>query len=63
VSAYCPGTGWIDLDPTNNLIPSNGHVTLAWGRDYGDVSPLHGLILGGGVPALTVAVDMEMFES
>jgi transglutaminase-like putative cysteine protease len=63
VSAYCPGTGWLDLDPTNNLIPSNGHVTVAWGRDYGDVSPLRGLILGGGVHALTVAVDMEIFES
>jgi transglutaminase-like putative cysteine protease len=63
VSAYCPGTGWLDLDPTNNLVPSNGHVTLAWGRDYGDVSPLRGLILGGGVHALTVAVDMEVFES
>jgi transglutaminase-like putative cysteine protease len=63
VSAYCPGTGWLDLDPTNNLVPSDGHVTLAWGRDYGDVSPLHGLILGGGVHALNVSVDMEMFES
>jgi transglutaminase-like putative cysteine protease len=63
VSAYCPGTGWLDLDPTNNLVPSNGHVTLAWGRDYGDVSPLRGLILGGGVQALTVAVDMETIES
>jgi transglutaminase-like putative cysteine protease len=63
VSAYCPGTGWLDLDPTNNLVPSNGHVTLAWGRDYGDVSPLHGLILGGGAHALTVSVDMELLES
>jgi transglutaminase-like putative cysteine protease len=63
VSAYCPGTGWLDLDPTNNLVPSNGHVTLAWGRDYGDVSPLRGLILGGGVHALAVAVDMETFDS
>jgi transglutaminase-like putative cysteine protease len=63
VSAYCPGSGWLDLDPTNNLVPSNGHVTLAWGRDYGDVSPVRGLILGGGVHALTVAVDMEMLES
>jgi transglutaminase-like putative cysteine protease len=63
VSAYCPGAGWLDLDPTNNLVPSNGHVTLAWGRDYGDVSPLRGLILGGGVHALNVAVDMEMLES
>jgi transglutaminase-like putative cysteine protease len=63
VSAYCPGTGWLDLDPTNNVVPSNGHVTLAWGRDYGDVSPLHGLILGGGAHALHVAVDMELLES
>ena len=63
VSAYCPGTGWLDLDPTSNLVPSNGHVTLAWGRDYGDVSPLRGLILGGGVHALTVAVDMDILES
>jgi transglutaminase-like putative cysteine protease len=59
VSAYCSGTGWLDVDPTNNVAPSDGHVTLAWGRDFGDVSPLHGLILGGGVHALKVAVDLE----
>jgi transglutaminase-like putative cysteine protease len=59
VSAYCPGIGWLDMDPTNNVVPSNGHVTLAWGRDYGDVSPLRGLILGGGAHTLKVAVDME----
>jgi transglutaminase-like putative cysteine protease len=63
VSAYCPGFGWIDLDPTNNVVPSNGHVTLAWGRDYGDVSPLYGLVSGGGVHALTVAVDVVALES
>jgi transglutaminase-like putative cysteine protease len=63
VSAYCSGAGWIDLDPTNNVVPSNGHVTLAWGRDYGDVSPLFGLVSGGGVHALTVAVDVEALES
>jgi transglutaminase-like putative cysteine protease len=63
VSAYCPGIGWLDLDPTNNLVPSNGHVTLAWGRDYGDVSPLRGLILGGGAHTLKVAVDMEPIDS
>jgi len=63
VSAYAPGIGWIDIDPTNNLVPSNGHVTLAWGRDYGDVSPLHGLILGGGAHILKVAVDMEPLSS
>jgi transglutaminase-like putative cysteine protease len=63
VSAYCPGIGWLDVDPTNNVVPSNGHVTLAWGRDYGDVSPLRGLILGGGAHTLKVAVDMEPVDS
>ena len=63
VSAYSPGVGWLDLDPTNNLVPSNQHVTLGWGRDYGDVSPLHGLIQGGGVNDLTVAVDMDAVEA
>jgi transglutaminase-like putative cysteine protease len=63
VSAYCPGFGWLDMDPTNNIVPSNGHVTLAWGRDYGDVSPLRGLILGGGAHTLKVGVDMEPLDS
>ena len=63
VSAYCPGVGWFDVDPTNNIVPSNGHVTLAWGRDYGVVSPLRGLILGGGSHTLKVAVDLEPIAS
>lgn len=63
VSAYCPGIGWIDLDPTNNVVPSNSHITVAWGRDYGDVSPLHGLIQGGGANDLSVSVDVEALES
>ncbi len=63
VSAYCPGIGWIDVDPTNNIVPSDGHVTVAWGRDYGDVSPLRGLILGGGAHTLKVGVDMEPVEA
>jgi transglutaminase-like putative cysteine protease len=63
VSVYCPGAGWLDVDPTNNVVPSNGHVTLACGRDYGDVSPLRGLILGGGSHTLKVAVDMEPVDS
>ena len=62
-SAYCRGVGWLDMDPTNNVAPSDGHVTLAWGRDYGDVSPLRGLILGGGGHSLRVAVDMEPLTS
>jgi transglutaminase-like putative cysteine protease len=63
VSAYCPGWGWLDVDPTNNVVPSDGHVTLAWGRDYSDVSPLHGLVLGGEAHTLQVAVDMEPIGS
>ncbi len=48
VSVWCPRQGWVDFDPTNNLIPALEHITLAWGRDFGDVSPLRGVILGGG---------------
>jgi len=59
ISAYSHDERWIDMDPTNNVAPTDGHVTLAWGRDYGDVSPLRGLILGGGRNALKVEVDIE----
>ena len=59
VSAYCPGIGWLDVDPTNNVVPSESHVTLAWGRDYGDVSPVRGVILGGRDHKVEVGVDME----
>ena len=62
VSVYCPGSGWLDVDPTNNLIPSESHVTLAWGRDYGDVSPLRGVILGGRRHKLHVGVDLEPID-
>jgi transglutaminase-like putative cysteine protease len=51
--------GWVDLDPTNNLLVSDEHVTLAWGRDFQDVSPLRGIILGGGRHALRVNVDLD----
>jgi transglutaminase-like putative cysteine protease len=43
-----PGAGWLDLDPTNDLVPGTGHVRLAVGRDFGDVTPLRGVIRGGG---------------
>jgi transglutaminase-like putative cysteine protease len=59
LSAYCPGMGWLDVDPTNNVVPSYNHVMLGWGRDYGDVSPLRGVILGGRDHTLKVAVDVE----
>ena len=48
LSVWCPRMGWVDLDPTNDVLPALRHVTLAWGRDYGDVSPLRGVVLGGG---------------
>lgn len=48
VSVYCPRNGWVDFDPTNNILPALEHITLAWGRDFSDVSPLRGIILGGG---------------
>jgi transglutaminase-like putative cysteine protease len=48
ISVWCPRQGWVDFDPTNNLLPTLEHVTLAWGRDFADVSPLRGVILGGG---------------
>ena len=54
-----PEHGWVDVDPTNNLIVSDEHVVLGWGRDFGDVSPVRGVILGGGRHSLTVAVDVE----
>ncbi len=58
LSLYCPGFGWIDLDPTNNVIPSDKHVLVAWGRDYADVSPVRGVILGGGHHSIHVSVDV-----
>src|SRR5262249_21042419 len=58
VSVFCPGIGWIDLDPTNNQVASDEHILLAWGRDYDDVSPIKGVILGGGPHKVTVAVDV-----
>ena len=61
ISLYCPnadGGAWIDFDPTNNLLPDTQHITLAWGRDFGDVSPLRGVILGGDAHELDVAVTV-----
>ena len=54
-----PEHGWVDLDPTNNLIVSDEHLVLAWGRDYGDISPVRGVILGGGEHTATVSVTLE----
>jgi transglutaminase-like putative cysteine protease len=58
LSVSCPRYGWVDLDPTNDLLCSERHVTLAWGRDYADVSPLRGVILGGAEHELHVGVSV-----
>ena len=58
-AAYVPDAGWVDFDPTNDLIPADRHVTTAWGRDYADVTPLKGVIFGGGPHILEVSVDMQ----
>lgn len=59
VSIYAPEVGWIEVDPTNNLICSDQHVRVAYGRDYADVSMLNGAVTGGGEHKLTVEVTME----
>lgn len=58
VSVWVPDQGWYDLDPTNDQAAGEEYVTLGWGRDYGDVAPMRGLVLGGGASTLTVAVDV-----
>lgn len=59
VAVYSPPFGWIELDPTNNIWVGVEHVAVAWGRDFGDVSPLRGIILGGGRHKLSVNVTVE----
>lgn len=54
-----PGLGWAQLDPTNGIVAKDEHVVLAWGRDFSDVSPLRGVLLGGGAHSLSVSVDLE----
>ena len=63
ISVHCPGQGWIDADPTNELLPADRHVTLGWARDFADVSPLKGVILGGGAHTVEVVVDVEQIPS
>jgi len=60
LSIFIPGMGWMDLDPTNNVIPTDQHLTLAWGRDYSDVTPVKGTVLGGSEHLLSVSVDVSV---
>jgi transglutaminase-like putative cysteine protease len=59
VSVYCPPFGWVDLDPTNDVRVATDHIVIAWGRDFGDVSPLRGVIVGGGRHRLSVRVSVQ----
>ena len=58
LSVFQPGWGWLDLDPTNNMVAGQDHIVVAWGRDYDDVSPVRGVVLGGGDHQVHVAVDV-----
>ncbi len=62
-SAWVPGIGWLDFDPTNNQVPDDRYVRVARGRDYSDVPPLKGVVFGGGAMRLHVAVDVTPIES
>jgi transglutaminase-like putative cysteine protease len=58
VSVFCPQLGWIDFDPTNRCLVQSEHITLGWGRDFSDVTPLRGVVLGGGEQELDVSVTV-----
>jgi transglutaminase-like putative cysteine protease len=57
-SVFCGPRGWVDVDPTNNVFPSVEHITVSWGRDYGDVCPIQWMFVGGGQHKMRVAVDV-----
>jgi len=61
-SVYIPHLGWVDFDPTNNLMPAEQHVTIGWGRDYADIAPMRGILLSSGTHGLSVSVDMRRVE-
>jgi transglutaminase-like putative cysteine protease len=62
IATWVPELGWIDFDPTNDLIPGEEHVTIGHGRDFSDVTPIRGVILGGGAHTLTVSVDVSPID-
>lgn len=62
LSIYTPEYGWVDLDPTNNMIPQQQHVIIGWGRDYSDITPVKGVVMGGGIHQLGVSVDMNQIK-
>lgn len=61
-ATFVPEHGWVDFDPTNDVMPAGDHVTAAYGRDFSDVTPIRGVILGGGQHQLSVAVDVDLVK-
>ncbi len=59
VAVYFPEIGWVEFDPTNNLLPSSKHITVAFGRDYFDVAPIKGIIFSSGKQKIEVKVDVH----
>ncbi|QDU64438.1 Protein-glutamine gamma-glutamyltransferase [Planctomycetes bacterium Pan216] len=59
ISVFCGESGWIDFDPTNDVMPDTDHITVAWGRDYSDVCPIQGVFVGGGHHGMSVGVDVQ----
>jgi len=62
LAVWVPASGWLPLDPTNDLVPGEQHITVAWGRDFSDVTPVRGVIMGGGRHDLWVSVDVSPGE-
>ena len=62
VSVFCPELGWVDFDPTNGCLVQHEHITLGWGRDFSDVTPMRGIVLGGGKHGLQVSVTVSVSE-
>jgi transglutaminase-like putative cysteine protease len=62
VESYLPGLGWIGFDPTNAKLANDEFITMAWGRDFMDVTPLRGIVLGGGEQKLDVKVSVTRAE-
>lgn len=62
LAVFCGPLDWVAVDPTNNVVPSDEHMTIAWGRDYSDVCPIQGMFVGGGRHAMTTAVEVLPLE-
>ena len=63
VAVYFPEIGWVEFDPTNNLLPSSHHITVAFGRDYFDVAPIKGIIFSSGKQNIEVKVDVNRISN